>query len=142
LAWLETQGGPAPRLRAAGTRVSDLGERLAPLDRSVTDWEEVQIAPRGLDLARLVFIALLGAGPSRYLARDHRSRADAAVDGYLSTLRNPWQPSRDESRWWMTVAGIQFVHRRWQLAGQPAPWEQAADVLCSALTDDVTWAAG
>lgn len=108
-------------------------------DGTLIDWEEAHIAPRGLDLARLVFIALLGAGPHGYLARDHQARADAAVDGYLSALRESWWPARDEARWWTAVAGIQFVHRRWQLGGRPAPWEDAAEILLSALTKDCVW---
>jgi hypothetical protein len=86
-----------------------------------------------------VFIALVGAGPSGYVLRDHRSRAKAAVNGFLSALQDRWQPSREESRWWTTVAGIQFVYRRWELAGQPAPWEDAVDVLHEALADDLVW---
>lgn len=109
-------------------------------DGTLVDWEEAHVAPRGLDVARLAFIALLGAGPSGYVARDHQSRARAAVDGYLGALRNRWRPSRAERRWWTTVAGIQFVHRRWQLHGQPAPWEDAAEILRAALTDDLAWA--
>jgi Phosphotransferase enzyme family len=109
---------------------------------TLIDWEQVHIAPRGLDLARLMFIALLGGGPSGYVARDHRPRADAAVSGYLSALRDRWQPSREESRWWTTVAGIQLAHRRWELGGQPAPWEDAMNVLQAALADDLVWAGG
>ncbi|HTU85107.1 MAG TPA: aminoglycoside phosphotransferase family protein [Solirubrobacteraceae bacterium] len=108
---------------------------------TLIDWEETHIAPRGLDLARLAFIALLGAGPNGYLARDHQARADAAADGYLSALRESWRPARQEARWWTTVAGIQFVHRRWQLGGRPAPWEDAAETLHSALTKDRVWPA-
>ena len=182
-------GHPADRLmtldpimfgRRHAQRVSDLGDRLAPVAASVPDWEylvspevpgwplpvithgdpgpgnflddggegtiidweEAHIAPRGLDLARLVFIALLGAGPGGYVARDHRERASAALDGYLGALRNRWRPSRDESRWWTTVAGIQFVHRRWELHGRPASWEDAAEVLRGALADDLVWSGG
>jgi aminoglycoside phosphotransferase len=105
---------------------------------AVIDWEEAQIAPRGLDLARLVFIALLGAGPSGFDAYDHRERAQAAVDGYLDAVRHGWQPSREEWRWWITAAGIQFVHRRWQLDGWPAPWQDAAAVLHATLLKDTS----
>ena len=108
-------------------------------DGTLIDWEQAHVAPRGLDLARLVFIALLGAGPSGYLARDHQQRAHAAICGYLSALSDDWRPSRLESRWWTTVAGIQFIHRRWELGGRPAPWQDAADVLQEALTDDLAW---
>jgi len=108
-------------------------------DGTLIDWEQAHVAPRGLDLARLQFIALLGAGPSGYVARDHQARADAARDGYLSALQTPWRPSRAESRWWTTVAGIQFIHSRWQLGDRPRPWHEAADVLQSALTKDCVW---
>jgi aminoglycoside phosphotransferase (APT) family kinase protein len=166
--------------RRHAQRVSDLGDRLAPVAASIPDWErlvapevpgspplvithgdpgpgnflddgdggtiidweEAHIAPRGLDLARLVFIALLGAGPSGYVAREHRARASAALDGYLGAQRDCWQPSREESRWWTTVAGIQFVHRRWKRRGRPASWEDAADVLRRALTEDLVWSGG
>ena len=109
---------------------------------TIIDWEEAHIAPRGLDLARLVFIALLGAGPSGYVAREHRERASAALDGYLGALRDRWRPSREESRWWTTVAGVQFIHRRWERRGRPASWEDAADVLRGALAEDLVWSSG
>lgn len=78
----------------------------------------------------------LGAGPSGYPARAHQSRADAAVKGYLSAVGDGWQPSREESRWWTT---IQFVYRRSKLGGQPAPWQDAMDVLQAALANDLVW---
>lgn len=108
-------------------------------DGTLIDWEEAHVAPLGLDLARLVVIALLGAGPAGYIARDHQARADAVVAGYLAELRTPWRPSAHESRWWIAVAGIQFAHRRWQLGGQPAPWPDALEVLRSALTARHAW---
>ncbi len=126
-----THGDPGP-----GNFLDDGG------DGTLIDWEQAHVAPRGVDLARLVFIALLGAGPSGYLARDHRQRAQAAIRGYLSALTADWRPSREESRWWTTVAGIQLVHRRWELGGRPAPWEDAADVLRAALADDLIWESG
>lgn len=97
------------------------------------DWEEAHVAPLGLDLARLIFIALLGSGPAGYIARDHQARATAAAAGYLSAIQHRWLETSNELRWWLSVAGIQFIHRRWQLGG-PAPWENAAEVLASALT--------
>jgi hypothetical protein len=118
-----THGDPGP-----GNFLDDGG------DGSIVDWEDAQIAPRGLDLARLAFIAMLGAGPSGYAARDHRERARAVARGYLGSLSESWQPSREEWRWWITAAGIQFIHRRWQLDGLPAPWQDAAEVLRVALT--------
>lgn len=112
-------------------------------DGTLIDWEDAHIAPRGLDLARLVFIALLGAGPSGYPVADHRSRARAAIDGYLAALHDRWRPTAAESRWWTTVAGVQFIHRRWRLGGRPAPWEDAMSALHAALTtDDGIWSAG
>jgi aminoglycoside phosphotransferase (APT) family kinase protein len=164
--------------REHAQRVSDLGDRLAPLsltipdwellvssevprpsplvlthgdpgpgnflddgrDGTLIDWEEAQVAPLGLDLARLVFIALLGAGPSGFLARDHRSRARSVTDGYLTAVEGTWRPSVADARWWIAVAGIQFVHRRWQMGGQPGPWEEAAHVLRTALTEGAAWA--
>jgi hypothetical protein len=103
---------------------------------TLIDWEGAQIAPLGLDLGRLTFIALLGSGPAGYRARDHQVRSHAAAAGYLHALEHPWAPTRGEFRWWLSVAAIQFIHRRWQLGGRPAPWEQAADVLVSALAGD------
>ena len=58
-----THGDPCP-----GNFLDD-GRRGA-----LIDWEEAQIAPRGLDLARAMFIALLGVGPSGYRGRDHVRR--------------------------------------------------------------------
>lgn len=103
---------------------------------TLIDWEAAQIAPLGLDLARATFIALVGAGPAGYLARDHHQRARAVAHGYLTQLGKRWLPTPEQLRWWLTVAGIQFVHRRWQRAGQPgvAPWTDAIDTLRAALT--------
>jgi aminoglycoside phosphotransferase len=106
---------------------------------TLIDWENAHVAPRGLDIARLVFIALLGAGPEGYHARDHHARAKAAITGYLSALSDNWLPSHQQSRWWTTVAGIQFIHRRWQRHGQPAPWQDATTVLQRALTSELDW---
>jgi hypothetical protein len=105
-------------------------------DGVLIDWEAAHIAPQGLDLARLQFIAILGAGPSGYVARDQRARADAATDGYLRALPRPMNPSYEAARWWTAVAAIQFVHRRWQLGGHPAPWEEAARALVATLASE------
>lgn len=107
---------------------------------TLIDWEGAQIAPLGLDLARATFIALLGAGPAGYLPRDHHQRARAVAHGYLGQLGKRWRPTREHLRWWLTVAGIQFVHRRWQRAGQPGvgPWTDAIDTLRAALTAPTT----
>ena len=103
---------------------------------TLIDWEAAQIAPIGLDLARATFIALLGAGPAGYLGRDHRERARAVAHGYLARVGQRWRPTTEQLRWWLTVAGIQFAHHRWQRAGEPrvAPWTDAIDTLRAALT--------
>ncbi len=100
------------------------------------DWEDAHVAPIGLDLARAIFIALLGAGPSGYVAQDQEEHAEAVTRGYLDQLKGQWQPTRDELRWWVTVAGIQFIHRRYQHGGEPgvSPWQEAAHMLSVALT--------
>lgn len=110
---------------------------------TLIDWEEAHVAPRGLDMARAMFIALLGAGPEGFIARDHAARSRAVAAGYLHQLAGAWQPHPDELRWWLTVAGIQFAHRRWQRAGQPGvqPSANAIAVLAAALHND-TWQPG
>jgi len=101
----------------------------------LVDWEDAHIAPLGLDLARAIFIALLGAGPVGYVARDQHARAQALTRGYLTQLGGDWRPTRDELRWWLTVAGVHFIHRRWERTGQRgvSPWQEAADILAAAL---------
>src|SRR5579884_2011180 len=100
---------------------------------TLIDWEEAHVAPLGLDLGRLIFIALLGSGPKGYIAREHRSRAASGAAGYLAAVRPKWSPSSEELRWWVSVAAIQFIHRRWERGGRPAPWEHAAELLAPAL---------
>ena len=58
------------------------------------DWEEAKIASRGLDLARAIFIALLGAGPSGFVARDHHARARSVTAGYSPLSATPGGPAR------------------------------------------------
>lgn len=106
---------------------------------SLIDWEDALIAPRGLDLARVAFIAWLGSGPAGYIATDHRDRARAAVLGYLETVPGGWKPTIEETRWWFTVAGVQFIHHRWQRKGRPGTWQAAADVLRRGLASNLTW---
>lgn len=97
------------------------------------DWEQAQISPIGLDFARSMFIALLGSGPAGYQATDHQARCRAAARGYLHAVASHWRPTPEDVRWWLSVAAIQFIHRRWQSGGRPAPWEQAATVLQTSL---------
>ena len=104
---------------------------------TIIDWEQAHLAPQGLDIARLFFIALLGAGPTGYIKSDLQARANAAVAGYLESSR--WRPSDSEARWWTAVAGIQFIHRRWELGNHPAPWEEAGQVLERTLTATLSW---
>jgi aminoglycoside phosphotransferase len=108
---------------------------------TLIDWEEAQVAPRGLDLARAMFIALLGSGPTGFLARDHQARARSVASGYLASLQHTWAPGPAELRWWLTAAGTQFAHRRLQRAGQSGvlPWTDAITVLATALRDDRAW---
>jgi aminoglycoside phosphotransferase (APT) family kinase protein len=108
---------------------------------TLIDWEEAQVAHRGLDFARGIFIALLGSGPAGFVARDHHARARSVASGYLAPLQHIWTPGPTELRWWLTTAGVQFAHRRLQRAGQPAvlPWTDAITTLASALCDDSAW---
>ena len=99
------------------------------------DWEDAHVAPRGLDLARLAFIAWLGSGSAGFVGRDHDARARAAITGYRETVPGGWRPGVAEMRWWYAVAGVQFIHHRWQTRGSPGPWEDAARVLRRVLTD-------
>lgn len=109
-------------------------------DGWLIDWEDAHVAPRGLDLARLAFIAWLGSGSAGFVGRDHDARSRAAVAGYLQTVPGGWRPSVQETRWWFAVAGVQFIHHRWQRGGRPATWDQAAEVLQHGLMDTVAWA--
>lgn len=108
---------------------------------TLLDWEEAGVAPRGLDLGRATFIALLGSGPTGFVARDHHARARSVANGYLASLEPGWAPSPPELRWWLTVAGVQFAHRRLQRAGRPGvrPWTDAITVLAASLRDDRAW---
>jgi aminoglycoside phosphotransferase len=102
---------------------------------TLIDWEDAQVAPRGLDLGRAIFIALAGSGPEGYVPSEQASRAGAVAGGFLAEA-NDWSPSPDEVRWWVSVAGVQFAHRRLERAGDPGvlPWLEAIAVLESALT--------
>lgn len=76
-----------------------------------------------------MFIAVLGSGPVGDEARDHQERCHAAVRGCLNAVANRWRPTAEDMRWWFSFAAIQFIHRRWQDDGRPAPWKQAARLL-------------
>jgi aminoglycoside phosphotransferase (APT) family kinase protein len=98
-------------------------------DGTLIDWEDAVVAPRGLDLGRATFIALLGSGPEGFVARDHAARADAVGRAYLAEADGPLdQTERD---WWLGVAGVQFAHRRLERAGEPGvpPWLEAVELL-------------
>jgi len=93
---------------------------------TLLDWETAHVAPRGLDLARAVFIALIDGRPER---------AAAVREGYLAEA--DWRPTPDELRAWLVVAGVQFAHWRWEHRDKPRvrPWQDAVDVLARALND-------
>jgi aminoglycoside phosphotransferase (APT) family kinase protein len=112
--------GPGNFLEAGGTG-------------KLIDWEDAVVAPRGLDLGRAAFIALLGAGPEGYVAADGEARARAVTEGFLAAAE--WSPDAEELAWWTSVAGVQFAHRRHERAGEPGvlPWRDAVAVLDSAL---------
>jgi Ser/Thr protein kinase RdoA (MazF antagonist) len=103
-------------------------------DGFLIDWEDAVVAPRGLDLGRATFIALLGAGPEGYAARDHAARARAVRSGFLAEP-SARPPGEDELTWWLAVAGVQFAHRRLERAGEPGvlPWLDAVAVLEAVL---------
>ncbi|MGH2939177.1 MAG: phosphotransferase family protein [Solirubrobacterales bacterium] len=103
-------------------------------DGFLIDWEDVVVAPGGLDLGRVTFIALLGAGPEGYAAREHAARARAVRSGFLAES-GAAPPGGDELTWWLAVAGVQFAHRRLERAGEPGvlPWLDAVSVLEAAF---------
>ena len=99
----------------------------------LVDWEQAQVAPRGLDLARAAFIALLRVPHSD---SGTPNNAQAVIAGYLNS--SEWNPTTSEMRWWLEVAGVQVVYDRWLRADQPnvPPWQDAASVLEGAISDD------
>jgi Ser/Thr protein kinase RdoA (MazF antagonist) len=103
-------------------------------DGTVIDWEDVLVAPRGLDPGRAIFIALLRAGPEGYVAGEPAARAKAVATGYLA--ESGWSPDQAALAWWVSVAGVQFVHRRLERAGEPGVprWQEAVTVLESSLS--------
>ncbi len=97
------------------------------------DWEHAQVAPRGLDLARAVFITLLRAAQS---GSGDRNNARAVIAGYLKG--SDWNPTTSEMKWWFEVAGVQIVYNRLLGSDQPnvPPWQDAASVLAGVFSDD------
>lgn len=111
---------------------------------TLVDWEEAQVSPRGLDLGRAAFIALLGSGPEGYVVEDQTARAGAVAAGFLAESGD-WVPDADELVWWLGVAGVQFAHRRLERAGEPGvpPWLDAVAVLHRVLeSDPADWLPG
>jgi Phosphotransferase enzyme family len=102
---------------------------------TIIDWEDAHIAPCGLDLARAIFIALVGSGPEGYVGQDHASRARSVVAGF-SGGTELGAPLEGEMSWWLSVAGAQFAHSRLMRAGEPGvlPWDDALTVLDGLLT--------
>jgi aminoglycoside phosphotransferase (APT) family kinase protein len=103
---------------------------------TLIDWEDAQVSPRGLDLGRAAFIALIGSGPEGYKAEDHVGRARSIVTGLLAET-DDWSPQADELAWWLGVAGVQFAHHRLERAGESGvlPWRDAVEVLDRALAE-------
>jgi aminoglycoside phosphotransferase (APT) family kinase protein len=118
---------------------------------TLVDWEDAVVAPRGLDLGRARFIALLGVGPEGWVAKDQAERAEAATAGFLAEIGGPG-PAADqppvavpgrppagtveaELDWWLAFAGVQFAHWRLERAEAPRvpPWLEAVAVLESAF---------
>jgi hypothetical protein len=101
---------------------------------TIIDWEDAVVAPRGLDLGRATFIALLGAGPEGYVADEREGRARAVAAGLLAEADDS-APGEDELTWWLGVAGVQFAHRRLERVGEPGVllWLDAVTVLEAAL---------
>jgi hypothetical protein len=119
LMWLTAHAGPASHLRsAARTRQAEalrdsawsaISRAVAP-PQSEQGWERVGVAlaglsdlalarmraedlcPCGVRLARAMFIALLGVGPTGYRGRDHVRRSRAVSEGYLANLGCSWTP--------------------------------------------------
>jgi aminoglycoside phosphotransferase (APT) family kinase protein len=114
-----THGDPGP-----GNSLDD------GIEGTIVDWEGASVAPRGLDLGRLTFIALLGGGPQGYVATEQEARADAARAGFLAAAEG-WTPTAAELDWWFAVAGVQFAYWRLEREVVPAvpPWRDAVAIL-------------
>jgi aminoglycoside phosphotransferase len=109
---------------------------------TLVDWEDAVVAPRGLDLGRARFIALLGVGPEGWVAEELEGRAEAVTAGFLAEIgdppaaadRPPVKTLESELDWWLAFAGVQFAHWRLERAEAPRvpPWLDAVAVLESA----------
>jgi hypothetical protein len=127
-----THGDPGP-----GNFIDD------GVEGTLIDWEDAVVAPRGLDLGRARFIALLGIGPEGWVGEepvaragdgeDPVARADAIAAGFLAEI-DPC-PDAEELAWWLGVAGVQFAYWRRERAGAPGvlPWLDAVAALESAF---------
>ncbi|MBP0458750.1 phosphotransferase family protein [Streptomyces montanisoli] len=103
------------------------------------DWETAQATPMGLDPARAAVLALLNADPA---GGDLARRQAAAVwHGYAAGTGR--QPGAVATRWWLTVACVQFLAGRWRRrdAARVRPWEDAVTVLEDLEHVDHPWAA-
>ncbi|WP_030902907.1 phosphotransferase family protein [Streptomyces sp. NRRL F-5126] len=112
-----THGDPGP----GNFMVSDDGPD------HLIDWETAQATPLGLDPARAAVLALLSPDPAdRGLAE---RRAAAVWHGYAGDTG--WQPDAETTRWWLTVACVQFLAGRWRRRGDARvrPWQDAVTVL-------------
>jgi aminoglycoside phosphotransferase len=110
---------------------------------TLVDWEDAVVAPRGLDLGRARFIALLGVGPEGWVAEELEARAEAVTAGFLAEIggrdaaadRPPAKTIEGELEWWLAFAGVQFAHWRLERADAPRvpPWLDAVATLESAF---------
>ncbi|HEY0278856.1 MAG TPA: aminoglycoside phosphotransferase family protein [Solirubrobacterales bacterium] len=142
-----THGDPGP-----GNFVDD------GVEGTLVDWEDAVVAPRGLDLGRARFIALLGVGPEGWVAEELEERAGAATAGFLAEIgaladaadRPAGEAAggveavdavkaaatiESELDWWLAFAGVQFAHWRLERSESPRvpPWLDAMATLESAF---------
>jgi hypothetical protein len=101
-------------------------------DGLLLDFESATVAPRGLDIGRAMFIALLGSGPEGWIARDPAARSRAVGAGYLAALGSAWRPGAAELRWWLTAsAGCSSSTAAHSAPGLPACGPPAKRARCS-----------
>jgi hypothetical protein len=62
--------------------------------------------------------------------------APSSSAGFLA--ESDWPPDQSDLSWWLSVAGVQFVHRRPERTGEAGvlPWPDAVTVLESGIADD------